>query len=427
MSLSFSMRRLMAALALGLALLPEPAMAAANARSAAMAGVHAAFADDADAMLANPALLAAPGASDRLSFTLLPNLNLGLGNNVLSFGELAGLLSTQTIESADVERVLQTLPPTGWRFLLESGTSLAVALPSSRTGIFLNASVDSKGVDIPRDLIALALNGNASVPNVNIASMRGATATAAASLGSSFAFPLGESTSMGMNLRYVRGLAYGKVREARGSLLSVDAAGRYSANAYLETEWATGGNGIATDLGLAGVLGDRLHWGAVLGNVGLMTWSQVEVAEYSLNVAPFSIVEATGSLTDVEAVTRDAVEEKKRQEGAKEMALPPYVRVAAAFRPWQSLLLSGEFQFGLADGFGVSTMPELRLGSEFRLLDWLPLRGGLALGGDRGITYATGLGLDMPHVRLDLAMTSLNGVGSFSRGAVYTLSNTFKF
>ena len=403
------------------------AIASGNARSAGMAGAISAISRDADAMIVNPALLGLASARERVSLTLLPNLSLGLGNNVLSFGELAGLMTTQSIESSNVAAVLEALPPTGWRFLFDGGSSLALAMPSARTGVFLHASADTKGLDVPRDLIALALNGNASVPNVGIDSLNGATATAVASLGSSFAFPLGGTASMGLNLRYLRGLAYGRVREATGTLLAVDASGKYSADARLETEWATGGNGIAADVGVAGVLGDRLHWGATLGNLGVMRWSQRDVTTYTLKVEPFSIVDASGSVTDFGAATRDALKESKTQEGPTEIALPPYLRLAAAFNPWQPLTLSGELQLGYGNGFGVSNTPELRVGSELRLLDWLPLRAGMALGGDRGLTFATGLGFDMPHFRLDLAMAALNGVGSHARGASYTLSNTFTF
>ncbi|MNR89079.1 hypothetical protein D3C72_200330 [compost metagenome] len=407
--------------------LPLPAQASGNARSAGMAGAMAAFSTDADAMIVNPAMLGLAAHRDRLSLTLLPNLSAALGNNVLSFGELANVLSTQTVAAADVARAVEALPPTGWRFLMDGGTTMALAMPSARTGVFLHAMADTKGFDVPRDLVALVLNGNASVPNVGIDTMTGATATAVASLGSAFAVPLGETASLGMNLRYLRGLAYGRVREAKGTLLAMDASGRYSADARLEAEWATGGNGIAADLGVAGTLGDRLRWGAVLGNVGVMAWSQRDLVTYTLKVEPFTIVDASGSATDFGAVTRDAVQESRRQEGPTEIALPAYLRLAAAFNPWDPLTLTSELQLGYGDGFGVSSTPEMRLGSELRLLDWLPIRGGIALGGDRGLTFATGLGLDMPHFRLDFAMAALNGVGGYARGASYTLSNTVKF
>jgi len=407
---------------------PTPsALAYENARSMGMAGATAALSDDADAMIVNPALLGQGATRDRLSLTLLPNLSLGLGNNVLSFGELAGLISSREITASDVSGVLSALPPTGWRFLFDGGAALALAMPTARTGVFLHAAADTHGLDVPRDLIALVLNGNATVPNVGIESLNGATATAVASLGSSFAMPLGEKSSLGMNLRYLRGLAYGRVREARGTLLSMDASGKVSADAHLETEWATGGNGIAADFGVAGLLGDRLRWGAILGNVGVMTWRQREITAYTVKVEPFSVVDASGSVTDFGAVTRDALKQDKRQEGPSEIVLPPYLRLAAAFNPWEPFTLSGELQLGYGSGFGVSHTPELRLGSELRLLDWLPLRTGVALGGDRGLTFATGLGLDMPHFRLDFAMAALNGVGSHARGASYTLSNTFRF
>lgn len=378
-------------------------------------------------MLWNPAILGQSANQETFALTLVPNLGLGLGNNVLSFGALARLIETQELRPQDVERVLDKLPGTGWRFMLDGGTSLALAFPKARSGVFLNAMADTKGLDLPRDLVALVLGGNAGVPNVRLDTLRGATATAVAGLGSSFGFPLGSEGAAGMNLRYLRGLAYAKVREASGSILSVSASGGYSADAHLETEVSTGGNGIAADFGVTGVFGERLRWGAVLGNVGVMNWNQLDVTTYTLSVPPFSLVDASGSVTDFGAVTRDAVEQSHRQEGPREIWLPPYAKVAGAFHPWEPLLLTGEFQLGFGDGYGVSRVPELKLGTELRPVGWLPLRAGIALGGDRGLLVATGLGLDLPGMRLDLAMGAVNGVGSYARGATYTLSNTLAF
>jgi hypothetical protein len=406
---------------------PLPAFAMANARSLGMAGAYTAVADGADAMRWNPASLGKATKSEHLALTLAPNLALGFGNNLLSFGELANLIDSRTLNAENTERILETLPGTGWRLMLGTGTSLALAMPNSRTGVFLDAALDTKGIDVPRDVIALLLNGNASLPNVRIDDLEGATATAVASLGSSFAFPLGSEGGLGMNLRYLRGIGYAKVTEASGTLFSLSSTGEMGADARLTTEYATGGNGIAADFGIAGIVGERLRWGAVLGNVGAMSWSRISIKDYSLKVEPFPLVSATGSVTDFSAQTRDALKEESREEGPREIWLPPYARLSGAIQPWQPVMLTGEFQVGFGDGYGVSSIPELKLGSELRLLSWLPIRGGFALGGDQGLLLATGLGLDLPGFRLDFAMGGLNGFGSHAKGATYALSNTLYF
>ncbi len=392
-----------------------------------MAGAYTAIADDADAMLWNPALLGKAGNRDRVSLTVLPSLSLGFGNNVLTIGELANLLDTQSVSPENVEGVLESLPGTGWRLILDAGTTLAFAMPGSHSGFFVNALADTKGLDFPRDIVALALQGNAAVPNVRIDNLQGSLATAYAAVGSSFAFPLGVDGGIGMNLRYLRGLGYARVNEASGSLLSISDSGEFSADARVETEVSTHGNGIAADFGVAGVLGERLTWGAVLGNVGVMHWNRIQIKDYTLKVDPFSIVDASGSVTDFGAVTRDALQVSDRVEASRETWLPPYARLSGAIRPWRPLTLSGEFQAGFGDGYGVSSIPELKLGSELRALDWLPLRAGFALGGDRGLLLATGAGLDFPGFRLDLAMGAMNGFGGHARGAYYSVSNTLRF
>lgn len=408
-------------------LLPAAAEASVNARSVGMAGAYGAIASDADAMTWNPGHLGLSGPRDRFAMTLLPNLSLGLGNNVFSFGELARLLSSEQISQEDVSGVLAEIPPSGWRFLLDTGTSFAVAMPGARVGAFAHAAVDAKEIDVPRDMMAFMLEGNAAHPSVKIDTMQGATATAVASLGSSFGFPLGPNTGMGMNLRYLRGLAYAQVTEASGSLLTVTDDGFFAANAELAGEYSTNGNGIAADFGVAGSLNDSVRWGAVLGNIGVITWNQIREQRYALDVAPFSIVDASGSVTDFGAVTRDAVKQSSRNLGSREIWLPPYLRLSGALYPWKPLTLTADLQVGFGDGYGVSRVPELKVGSEFRLFEWLPLRGGISVGGDRDLLLATGVGIDMPLFRLDFAMGAINGFGGHAKGAYYALSNTMHF
>ena len=89
------------------------------------------------------------------------------------------------------------------------------------------------------------------------------------------------------------------------------------------------------------------------------------------------------------------------------------------------LTLAVDLRQGLKRAPGVSTKPEISLGTELRLLQFLPLRGGLSLGGKRGLSSSVGFGFDLSVLTLDFAVASKGGVVS-GRGIGAAFGMMFK-
>ncbi|NIR48259.1 hypothetical protein GWO43_07305 [candidate division KSB1 bacterium] len=67
---------------------------------------------------------------------------------------------------------------------------------------------------------------------------------------------------------------------------------------------------------------------------------------------------------------------------------------------------------GLKKTTGVSTTPDLAVGTEFCPINYFPLRAGFSLGGNQGFSMSGGFAFDFSVVSLDFAIASRRGMFS---------------
>lgn len=168
------------------------------------------------------------------------------------------------------------------------------------------------------------------------------------------------------------------------------------------------GSGSAFDIGLSADIGTGLRVSASVVNIGSITWDQNVVeteGSGSINIVnPFSI-EGTDSL---ERTLRGT----NRPGEAFSTDLPTQLRVGVAMRSDQvaflewlpgRMLLAADYTQGFNESLGNTTTPRLSLGMEYRLIPLLPLRTGIAIGGDDSFRWAAGFGLDFHVLQFDFA------------------------
>ena len=172
------------------------------------------------------------------------------------------------------------------------------------------------------------------------------------------------------------------------------------------------GTGSAFDFGLSADIGTGIHVSASLVNLGSISWDKniVETeGEGSINITnPFSI-EGTDSL-------KETLKGKNRPGEAFSTQLPSQLRVGVAMRSDQvaflkwipgRMLLAVDYTQGFNESMGNTTSPRLSAGVEYRLIPLLPLRTGIAIGGDDSFRWAAGIGLDFHVIQLDLATENI--------------------
>ena len=183
----------------------------------------------------------------------------------------------------------------------------------------------------------------------------------------------------------------------------------------VEYDFSSGilGSGMAFDLGVAAKRGDRLTFGIALRNLfGGIRWKKKTYeARYTMTADSFNPVSVEQDTTDGDAIYSHS--DSSYSIGSYKTKLPVCLSIGAAYRyePSRRLLklfakdltCAVDLEKGFSDGLGISRKTRLSFGLEQGFL-WgiLPLRYGIAMGGDDGFLSSLGLGLNFPGIKWDV-------------------------
>lgn len=379
-----------------------------------------------------PALLGL-SASHSAVVSSLPTLSVGLGNNLLGFRALDELLQGKELSDADAQNLAGAIPATGWGFQLDGGIAWGASVPASGFGVFARSTLDTVGLNLPRDLLGFVLRGNAAATAVRIDSLQGARIDSFADGGLSFGVPLTfmrlPNVAVGITGRYVQGLAFGRVTEAQGDLLQTNPDGSFSGEASATYQYGTFGSGMALDCSMAVDVRRDLRLALNVGNIGGVYWGNVTEKRHTYKLDRFAVgLTGDGQFNTTPNVQTEESFGPNNGQGLWD-PLPLKLGVGGRWLPAAKmpLMLAADVEVGTGKGYGVSTVPEIHLGGEYRALEWLPLRAGLSVGGESATLYTLGMGIDGADSRIDLAMGAYNGLFASSKGFYYALSSLRKF
>lgn len=84
-------------------------------------------------------------------------------------------------------------------------------------------------------------------------------------------------------------------------------------------------------------------------------------------------------------------------------ALPQTMRLGLRFRFLHNLTFTADYHQGINSAFGNTTTPRFGAGAEYKVFNWLPLRAGVAVGGHEKFVLASGVGIKLYFIQLDLS------------------------
>jgi hypothetical protein len=261
---------------------------------------------------------------------------------------------------------------------------------------------------LSKDIFDLALNGNELNRVYEVGDSEG-EGWGISSFGLSTAFRLGfpvfQEFTVGVTAKYLKGFAYAKVREAASSITTE--TDRAYGSGTLVIDSALGGSGFAFDMGAAARLNQNWTLSASLTNaMSSINWNKdTERFTYSFSADSVSVNQIEES--DIDSVFVDSDETVEIEPFTS--SLPSELRIGIA-RTTKLFTIALDLRQGLERTAGVSTTPEISVGSELRLIGFLPLRGGLSVGGKRGLSSAVGFGFDLSLLTLDFAVASQGGI-----------------
>ncbi len=176
------------------------------------------------------------------------------------------------------------------------------------------------------------------------------------------------------------------------------------------------GKGSGFDFGISGGYGSKIDFALAFSNIGASI-------EWSNHTERMKIVQADSvALWDqnsnepsheVDIDTSYAIDPFRTP-------LPMVMRLGAVYHFDPDWKVSVEYHQGLNTAFGNSTTPRLGAGTEYFLTSWLPLRAGMAVGGNEGFQFGVGFGLHVLFLHLDYAYAMRGALWPTYAKGVYT-------
>ncbi len=167
------------------------------------------------------------------------------------------------------------------------------------------------------------------------------------------------------------------------------------------------GKGTGFDIGVSGELIDGIRIGASVVDIGKITWDK-NINETVGNGA-FDINAPTSDIADT---LENAFEGKTHHGSSFTTSLPTVMRIGASFESKKvaflkflpgRLLFAVEYAQGFNEEFGNTKKARFSIGTEYRIIPFLPLRTGIMLGGGDHVRWAFGTGLDFRYIALELS------------------------
>jgi hypothetical protein len=367
-----------------------------NPRAVGMGGAYTAMARNVEAPYWNPANL---GLADSTEISVgLLNAGVDLKNNSFSLADY-NRYNGRFLSDGDKENIILSIPGDGLSMdILAEASVLNFAMAGFA---FTCKGYGASNADLHRDPIELLFYGNAGTREVSLTGAHSegfGVIDVAASHGRSLMTWRGGELAIGASLHYLKGLAYEKIVESEGRVVTTDSG--LVGNGALRVITARGGSGFAADIGLAVRFEGKWYFSAAWQNLySKVSWNQDNREHLFFFDMELATLE---DLTD--SALRDSLLDSSDTSYAVSnfsSTMPPAVRLGLA-REYDDMAWSVDWIQGLADRPGQGVNPRISAGFEYRHFSFLPLRTGFGFGGGQGSVYSLGFGLHSGPFRFDL-------------------------
>ena len=394
-----------------------------DARYLSMAGSNVAIAEGNEYYGGNPATLAV-----RRDFNFeiqLLSAHLMVRNNSFSLNEYDQYFTTgDSLSRQDIDNLFSHIPEKGLYGYTDIGAR-ALSFYSWPFSITV-AGIGNGFVNLPKDPIIFPFYGNTEQKVFSMDDLDG-EAWAGGSVNFAVAYPLTQWMpnvldffSVGISPKYIVGFKYAEILESQGNLITTD--DYILADAHVKGLVSSGGNGFGLDLGILGIYDENWTFSLHASNLfGFVNWGTND----SLYVYDF--VSDSVRLNDYESFVK-LDKDTSYATGRFRRSLPQSLTFATAYQYLPNLVFTTAWRQGLNKALGNSITPLISIGTEYSPIPYLPLRTGLAVGGNYGFTWGMGFGIDLKYWQLSVGYMNHNFRWFRSaRSMDFALTTQFRF
>jgi hypothetical protein len=391
----------------------------------ARAGVHDLTQKSGDVLSWNPAAL---GPSRDIKWSLdLPCFNTAVANdafNVNYWNRRFG--GDHYYSDADINDILNHIPSGGIRVnyqLTVPGTGLTY----NKFGV--RAALESSSqATLPKSLTELYLRGNELNHRYTFADFSGETQNLADyALGFGYQFEQEEIPDLyiGAAFHFYQGLFLAKTAQTDGDLTISDSL--ITGSTVIHGITSHRGDGVGFDLGGLAVLSDRWQVGLALRQLSSrITW------DVDKNKSITWYTDSTGIIADSlghQDYAERAIHysDTTYSGGITDTHLPVLIEANGVFKASPKWTLLADMTVrGESSVMGDAGL-EAGVAAEYSPLAWLPLQGGVSLGGPWRSRFGIGGGLRFKHYEMDLGWTWNGGIFNGASGIGFGFGQRLKF
>ncbi len=370
------------------------------------------------AIALNPAGLGMPG-NPGFSLALLP-VQARVGLNAISLSEIDALAG-QTIPVATKDAWLQSVITEGGLTARAGAAATAFALSAGPVGLQISTVGDTDATLSP-DAVELALFGNAgrtgTARDMTLTGTAGdgwAATTVALALGIPLPETKGGSLAAGATLKYTVGHAVVATRDDN-SVITANPIGMDLELPMILPDSFTVSNGTGMGLDLA------LAWEGSTWAISAAVQNVFHTFQWNLDAFAFRpgtvFADNDSTATDFDPLPV-AGAPASLQDELLGQSFGPVLNLGVAYRATERISITADFRHDSGEALVHGEGSQIGMGLEFRVIPFLPLRGGLSRISGGAVHFAAGFGLEMGPVHLSGAyLTEKNSAGEFRAASV---------
>lgn len=393
--------------------------------------------------------------NDNSGFTmsLIPQIGVGVGMNFLSYNlyldyftgiDSAGKKVPRHLTDVDKRKILNSFkedPGTLMSQIDVKMLSIAFRVKSAGIALGVRERIISK-FEISKDLMGFALYGNppGSVYSYNL----GLNGTWMREFSFSFGTKLPvnliavKNINVGIGVKYIQGFGYIGTDKLNLTFETADSSRGYEITAkmsglikragvdFLDPDKkanfkpfpAPAGTGFGFDIGTSAEILGLFTAGISITDIGSVKWTKNAIITSGDTVFKFTGYTTQEKLDSLKESFENYVKSPNRKKYESfSTGLPTAIRFGVAtdlktFLPLfpGRMLISADYFQPIGNKQISFKAPKFALGLEWRLINLLPLRAGISVGGFEGFALSVGTGINLPFLEFNIATGNLNEV-----------------
>ena len=239
-----------------------------------------------------------------------------------------------------------------------------------------------------------------------------------------------QNSYVGASIKLLAGLAYANLEDFNGQITMYH--DRIHAKGDATAKVAVGGFGTAFDVGAAVDLTENMRVNAAFNNlIGFVHWSDsnAEEVNYTFDGELLSSdFEDFDDYTDEQQDSVFNIIDTTFAIDGFNTNYPPFMLIGFEYRNiLPALDVYVNYRQDLSEDYYFDVTPRISAGLEYNPLSWLPLRGGIALGGFESFQWGIGIGLKFSHYALDIGYSQDGGLFNHANGFSFSIGQQLLF